>query len=204
MNTPNKLTLLRIILTPVFMLTLLWSFPFHYFVSLLIFIIASITDYFDGKIARARGLVTDFGKFLDPIADKMLTTAAFLGFIALGIGDGIVWVTFIVLLREFMVASVRLVAASSGGKVVAANIWGKVKTVFQMIAIIFALTARQFVEIINIPVVTKFFGGATVVANIDFALSIATTFLIWVSAVLCVISGVIYLADNKQFFKNTK
>ena len=192
------------ILTPVFMLTLLWNFPFHYLVSLVIFIAASITDYFDGKIARARGLVTDFGKFLDPIADKMLTTAAFLGFIALGIGDGIVWVTFIVLLREFMVSSVRLVAASSGGKVIAANIWGKVKTVFQMIAIIFALTARQFVEIINIPAVAKFFGGEAVIANIDFALSVATTVLIWVSAVLCVLSGVIYLVDNKQFFKNTK
>lgn len=192
------------ILTPVFMLTLLWNFPFHYFVSLLIFVAASITDYLDGKIARDRGLVTDFGKFLDPIADKMLTTAAFLGFIALGIGQGTVWVTFIVLLREFMVASVRLVAASSGGKVIAANIWGKVKTVFQMIAIIFALTARQFVEIINIPAVAKFFGGEAVIANIDFALSVATTLLIWVSAVLCVISGVIYLVDNKQFFKNTK
>ena len=192
------------ILTPVFMLTLLWNFPFHYLVSLVIFIAASITDYFDGKIARARGLVTDFGKFLDPIADKMLTTAAFLGFIALGIGDGIVWVTFIVLLREFMVSSVRLVAASSGGKVIAANIWGKVKTVFQMIAIIFALTARQFVEIINIPAVAKFFGGEAVIANIDFALSVAITVLIWVSAVLCVLSGVIYLVDNKQFFKNTK
>ena len=192
------------ILTPVFMLTLLWNFPFHYLVSLVIFIAASITDYFDGKIARARGLVTDFGKFLDPIADKMLTTAAFLGFITLGIGDGIVWVTFIVLLREFMVSSVRLVAASSGGKVIAANIWGKVKTVFQMIAIIFALTARQFVEIINIPAVAKFFGGEAVIANIDFALGVATTVLIWVSAVLCVLSGVIYLVDNKQFFKNTK
>lgn len=192
------------ILTPVFMLTLLWNFPFHYLVSLVIFIAASITDYLDGKIARARGLVTDFGKFLDPIADKMLTTAAFLGFIALGIGQGTVWVTFIVLLREFMVASVRLVAASSGGKVIAANIWGKVKTVFQMIAIIFALTARQFVEIINIPAVVKFFGGDAVVATIDFVLGIATTVLIWVSAVLCVLSGVIYLVDNKQFFKNTK
>ena len=94
MNLPNKLTVLRIILTPVFMLTLVWEFPFHYLVSMLIFIGAALTDLFDGKIARKRGLITDFGKFLDPLADKMLTTAAFLGFIALDIGYGAVWIAF--------------------------------------------------------------------------------------------------------------
>ena len=130
------------------MLTLVWNFPFHYLVSLLIFIGASLTDLFDGRIARERGLVTDFGKFLDPLADKMLTTAAFLGFIALDIGYGAVWVAFIVLFREFAVSSIRLIASTAGGKVIAANIWGKLKTVFQMIAIIFALTAKQFLEIL--------------------------------------------------------
>ena len=206
-NVPNLLSLLRMLLVPVFVATVLYlpgNRAWVYLIPAAVFGLTALTDMLDGKIARRYGLITDFGKFLDPIADKMLTTAAFLGFIALGIGDGIVWVTFIVLLREFMVSSVRLVAASSGGKVIAANIWGKVKTVFQMIAIIFALTARQFVEIINIPAVAKFFGGEAVIANIDFALSVATTVLIWVSAVLCVLSGVIYLVDNKQFFKNTK
>ncbi|MBQ1187368.1 MAG: CDP-diacylglycerol--glycerol-3-phosphate 3-phosphatidyltransferase [Clostridia bacterium] len=199
MNLPNKLTVLRIILTPIFMLTLVWEFPFHYLVSLLIFIAASITDLLDGKIARARGLVTDFGKFLDPLADKMLTTAAFLGFIALDIGYGAVWVAFIVLFREFMVSSIRLIASTSGGKVIAANIWGKLKTVFQMIAIIFALTAEELVEIL-----AKVGVNENMVNIIDSVLGIATSVLLWISAALCVISGVIYLIDNKDFVSQTK
>lgn len=199
MNLPNKLTVLRIILTPLFMLTLVWSFPFHYFVSLLIFIGASLTDLFDGKIARERGLVTNFGKFLDPLADKMLTTAAFLGFIALDIGYGAVWVAFIVLFREFAVSSVRLIASTSGGKVIAANIWGKLKTVFQMIAIIFAITAKQFMEIL-----AMFNISAEVLGLIELILATLSTVLIWISAVLCIISGVIYIVDNKDFVNQTK
>ena len=105
MNLPNKLTVLRIILTPIFMLSLVWQFSYHYIVALFVFIFASLTDFFDGKIARQQGIVTDFGKFLDPLADKMLTTSAFLGFIALGIGDGAVWIAVIVLFREFLVSS---------------------------------------------------------------------------------------------------
>ncbi|MEE0928710.1 MAG: CDP-diacylglycerol--glycerol-3-phosphate 3-phosphatidyltransferase [Acutalibacteraceae bacterium] len=199
MNLPNKLTVLRIILTPIFMFTLVCRFPFHYFISLIIFVAASLTDLYDGKIARARGLVTDFGKFLDPLADKMLTTAAFLGFIELGIGEGIVWITFIVLFREFMVSSIRLIASTSGGKVIAANIWGKLKTVFQMIAIIFGLTAAQTMELLRILGVPSEIYGV-----IGAILSAAVTILLWVSAVLCVVSGVIYLLDNKEFITKTK
>ena len=199
MNLPNKLTVLRIILTPIFMLTLVWNFPFHYGVSLIIFIAASITDLLDGKIARKRGLVTDFGKFLDPLADKMLTTAAFLGFIALDIGYGAVWIAFIVLFREFAVSSIRLIASTSGGKVIAANIWGKLKTVFQMIAIIFALTAKQFFEIL-----AMFNVNAEVLALFELILGVLTSVLLWVSAILCIISGVIYIIDNKDFVKQTK
>ena len=199
MNLPNKLTVLRIILTPIFMLTLVWNFPFHYGVSLIIFIAASITDLLDGKIARSRGLVTDFGKFLDPLADKMLTTAAFLGFIALDIGYGAVWIAFIVLFREFAVSSIRLIASTSGGKVIAANIWGKLKTVFQMIAIISALTAKQFFEIL-----AMFNVNAEVLALFELILGVLTSILLWVSAILCIISGVIYIIDNKDFVKQTK
>ena len=199
MNLPNKLTVIRIVLTPIFMLTLVLNFPFHYLVSLVIFIAASLTDLFDGKIARARNLVTDFGKFLDPLADKMLTTAAFLGFIALDIGAGAVWIAFIVLFREFAISSIRLIASTAGGKVIAANIWGKLKTVFQMIAIIFAITAKLFVEILGM------FGvNSETVVLIDSILGIATTLLLWISAVLCVVSGVIYIVDNKDFVKHTK
>jgi CDP-diacylglycerol--glycerol-3-phosphate 3-phosphatidyltransferase len=181
------------------MFTLVFEFPFHYLVSLVIFIVASITDMLDGKIARARGLVTDFGKFLDPLADKMLTTAAFLGFIALGIGEGIVWITFIVLFREFMVSSIRLIASTSGGKVIAANIWGKLKTVFQMIAIIFVLTAEQFYEILG------FFAlEGSVMTVIDQILYWSGSALVWLSTLLCIVSGVIYLAQNKEFISKTK
>ena len=199
MNLPNKLTLLRIILTPVFMLTLVWDFPFHYFIAMVIFIVASLTDMLDGKIARQRGIVTDFGKFLDPLADKMLTTAAFIGFLALNIGEGMVWILFIVLFREFMVSSIRLIAVSSGGKVIAANIWGKLKTVFQMIAIIFGLAARQCIEILVM------FGVSNGIVGIFYTvLSALTTILLWISAAICVMSGIIYLLDNKEFINHTK
>ncbi len=199
MNLPNKLTVLRIILTPIFMLALMVDFPFHYGVALLIFIGASLTDLFDGKIARVRGLVTDFGKFLDPLADKMLTTAAFLGFIAMDNCWGAVWVAFIVLFREFAVSSVRLVAASAGGKVIAANIWGKLKTVFQMIAIIFVLTAEQFYEILG-----YFALESSVMDVIDQILYWSGSALVWISTLLCIASGVVYLAQNKEFISKTK
>ena len=128
MNLPNKLTVARMIATPIFMFFMMWEFKYNYLVALIIFILASLTDWLDGKIARKYNLVTDFGKFLDPIADKMLTTSALLGFIAKDVGTGITWIVFIVLFREFLIASLRLVAASSPvKKVVAANIWGKLK-----------------------------------------------------------------------------
>ena len=191
MNLPNKLTVLRIILTPLFMLSLVWQFPYHYIVALFVFIFASLTDFFDGKIARQQGIVTDFGKFLDPLADKMLTTSAFLGFIVLHIGDGAVWIAFIVLFREFLVSSLRLVAVSSGGKVIAANIWGKLKTVTQMIAIIYAIAAEQFIGFVDIPVLT-------------LVLRSLTTVFLWISAVICIISGAIYLIDNIKFINSSK
>ena len=159
----------------------IWGF----IVPAVIYALTALTDMLDGKIARKQNLITDFGKFLDPLADKMLTTAAFLGFIALNIGYGITWIAFIVLFREFLVSSLRLVAVSSGGKVIAANIWGKLKTVSQMTAIIFALTARQFCELVNIPIL---------VTILDVIISV----LLWISAILCVVSGAIYLLSNKE------
>ena len=199
MNLPNKLTVLRVILTPVFMVTLLWNFEHHYAVALLIFIIASLTDMLDGKIARSRGLVTDFGKFLDPLADKMLTTAAFLGFIPLNIGAGVVWMAFIVLFREFAISSIRLIAVSSGGKVIAANIWGKLKTVLQMVAIIFALTAKEAEAVLG-----YFNLEPQLLSNLSLGLNIAITVLLWISTILCIISGAVYLGDNKAILKDTK
>lgn len=191
MNLPNRLTLARIAAVPVFLILLLWQFPFHYFAALVIFVAASLTDLFDGRIARSRGLITDFGKFLDPIADKMLTTAALLGFISLGIGFGTVWITVIVLIREFSVSSIRMIAAASG-KVVAADKWGKIKTVMQMVGIIMALTFEEFISL---------FPSLLLVGTI---LRIAYNIVMWFSAVLTVVSGINYLVKNKTFVDPNK
>ena len=193
MNTPNKLTIARIIATPVFMAALMIEFPYHYTAALLLFAGASLTDMIDGKMARKYGLITDFGKFLDPLADKMLTTAAFLGFIKMGIGWQVTWIAFIVLFREFLISSLRLVVVSSGGKVIAANIWGKCKTISQMAGIIFALLAYALISDFGI-------NGSGFVLACDIIISI----LFWVSAVLCIISGVIYLLDSKDYIDPSK
>ncbi len=195
MNTPNKLTIARIIATPIFMATMLIDFPYHYTVSLVLFIAAAITDAIDGNMARKYNLVTSFGKFLDPLADKMLTTAAFLGFIDMYAGTKYCWqmtaITFIVLFREFMVSSVRLVVVSSGGKVIAANIWGKLKTVTQMVGIVLAIFAYALIGD---------FGLISIQSVCDIIISV----IFWISAVLCVISGAIYLIGSKEYIDPSK
>ncbi len=201
MNLPNKLTVLRIIMTPLFMAAMLIEFPHHYIVALVLFAVASFTDMLDGKIARARGLVTNFGKFLDPLADKMLTTAAFLAFLAKGFGWGIAWVLFIVLFREFMIASLRLVAVSSENKkVIPANMWGKTKTVTQMIAIIFGIAVLYVSESI-LPLLSL---GTSALATVDIVLSVVYNVLLWVSTVFAVISGAIYMKDSFEFIDPSK
>ena len=166
------------------------DFPFHYLISLVLFIIASITDWLDGKIARSQGLITDFGKFLDPIADKMLTTAAFIAFTFEHIGTGIAIITFIVLAREFAVTSVRLVAADNG-KVIAANMWGKLKTVMQMVAIIATLFALSLEEIF------------TLTESAYLIMGVIYSALLWISGIMTLIAGITYVVDNREFI-NTK
>ena len=133
MNLPNKLTLLRVILVPVFMAVLYLDFTGASWVALVIFIIASLTDLLDGKIARKYNLVTDFGKFADPLADKMLTTAALLWFVENGQMPA--WALLIVLIREFAVSGLRMIA-SDKGRVIAAGWSGKVKTASTMVCIV--------------------------------------------------------------------
>lgn len=196
MNTPNKLTVGRIIATPIFMATMLIEFPYHYTVSLILFVLASLTDMIDGKMARKYNLVTDFGKFLDPLADKMLTTAAYLGFISMFAEKKayciqMTAIVFVVLFREFAVSSIRLVAVSSGGKVIAANMWGKVKTVSQMAGIILALFAYALIDD---------FGLASIQGVCDAVIAV----LLWISALLCIISGVIYLYGGKDYINSSK
>ena len=196
MNTPNKLTVGRIIATPIFMATMILNFPYHYSISLILFIGASLTDMIDGQMARKYNLVTDFGKFLDPLADKMLTTAAYLGFICMYADKPVIClqmtvITFLVLFREFMVSSVRLVVVSSGGKVIAANMWGKCKTVSQMAGIILALFAYTLIKDFSISAVEP-------IADIVILV------LFWISTVLCAVSGIIYLWDAKDYINTSK
>ena len=201
MNLPNKLTVARIIMTPLFMAAMMIEFPHHYIVALVLFVVASLTDLLDGKIARARGIVTNFGKFLDPLADKMLTTAAFLAFLAKDFGYGIEWVLFIVLFREFMIASLRLVAVSSENKkVIPANMWGKTKTVTQMIAIIYGIAVMYFNESI-LPLIEKAVAVPDVVGTVIMLLF---DIVLWVSTIFAVISGVIYTKESYEFIDPSK
>lgn len=194
MNTPNKLTVARMIATPFFVATMLIDFPYHYLVSLILFAAASLTDMIDGKMARKYNLVTTFGKFLDPLADKMLTTAAYLGFIYMFAGTKYCWqmtvIVFIVLFREFMVSSLRLITAGEG-VVVAANIWGKLKTVSQMVGIVLSLFAYSLIKDFGLSQITD-------ISNIIIMI------LFWASAVLCVISGLIYLNECKGYINSSK
>ncbi len=186
MNLPNKLTVLRCIMTPLFLLVLLWAFPYHYIAALVLFSAASLTDLFDGKIARARGLVTNLGKFLDPLADKTLTTAAFLGFMVKLPSAGLCWAVMLILTREFMVTSVRLLAAKDG-VVIAASMAGKAKTVLQMVSILYMLAALQVGELI---------GEGTLTSG----LLIAGQVLIWIAVAATVISGIQYVWACRHYF----
>ena len=172
------------------------SIPFHYLIALILFAVASITDMLDGKIARKYNMVTDFGKFADPLADKILVISAFACFIELDIINAVFII--LVLFREFTVTSIRLVAVENG-KVVAANIWGKAKTVSQMIAIIVVLLDGLILEFFSMGVLSISADNLTNITNI---MAIVNQSLLWISAVLTVISGMIYIKDNFEFIKN--
>ena len=167
---------------------ILIEFPFHYAAALLVFIAASLTDYFDGKIARAQNLITNLGKFLDPLADKALTTAAFLGFLAVLGGDHLCWALFLILAREFAVTSVRLLAAKDG-VVVAASFAGKLKTVMQMVSVIYLLAALQ--------------AAAWLPANISNVLFLVGYAFIWIATIATVVSGIQYVWELRSYFKET-
>ena len=191
MNLPNKLTMLRVILVPVFMVFAAFgrigTSDYDRTAMLaagIIFAAASFTDFLDGYIARKNHLVTDFGKFMDPLADKMLTTAAFIYMVVDGMCHPVVLA--VILFREFAVAGVRMIAAERG-IVIAANLWGKVKTVLQMVTIIFYYVVQFFV---SSP------------ALIAFILIVQA--LCWLVAAATVLSGAIYLWQNRACFVNAK
>ena len=186
MNLPNKLTIIRIALTPVFLLCAALANrtgePWLYLSAGIVFGIASLTDYFDGKIARERGLITDFGKFADPLADKILTTTALIYLMQAGVCHPVVLVA--VMAREFAVAGLRMVAAGAkDGRVIAANRWGKWKTVVQMATVLFYYFGMSF------PSARGFVPPAASV-------------LCWTVMVLTLVSGTIYLWSNRSFLSD--
>ncbi len=183
LNLPNKLTLARVFLVPVFMvfaaLAHYGQADFSPALSLCagaVFAIASFTDYLDGHLARKQNLVTNFGKFADPLADKMLTTAALIYMVADGVCSPVVLA--VVLFREFAVAGVRMMAAAKN-KVIAANMWGKVKTVLQMLTILF-----------------YYFAAALASGSDALAVSLVTQVLCWAVAAVTLLSGAIYIKAN--------
>ena len=188
MNLPNKLTLLRVLLIPVFMVFASGRFggSTAYLIAGVIFAVASITDFLDGHIARKNNLVTDFGKFADPLADKLLTTVAFIYMMADGVCHPVV--LSVILAREFAVSGVRMVAAGApGGKVIAANMWGKVKTALQMVAIVFYYITA----------------GAT--AGSVFAVcNTISVVLCWAIALITAVSGVQYIWANRSYINTAK
>lgn len=183
MNLPNKLTLLRVFLIPFFMLFMYLEIPFNFMIALVIFSAASITDALDGKIARKRGLVTNFGKFLDPLADKVLVISALTVFVEFERVNMGAIALVIIIAREFMVSGLRLLAADSG-IVVAAGIWGKLKTAFTMATIIAVLFWLSLCYDFSI----GFPGGFR-----DAIDDVVIPILIWISTALTVISGAVYL-----------
>ena len=187
MNLPNKLTVFRVILILPFVILLLGGYAqwdwftailggileYTDYIALAVFIIASLTDLLDGKIARKYNLVTNFGKFMDPLADKLLVCAAMICLVEMGRLPA--WMVIVIISREFIISGFRLIA-SDNGVVIAASYWGKFKTTFQMVMI------------------------CMLIANIE-AISILTTIVTWIALVLTVVSLVDYLVKNKDVMK---
>ena len=173
MNTPNKLTVARMILVPFFVLFILtgWGGDANCYICLAIFVGASVTDWFDGYLARKNNLVTNFGKFMDPLADKLLVCSALICMIEL---DRLpAWFVIIIIAREFIISGFRLIAAENG-VVIAANYWGKFKTVSQMVLIIL------------------------LILNFDGFFAVLTQIFFWISLALTVISLITYIVQNKK------
>ena len=174
MNLPNKLTVCRVVLIPFFVFFLLNDAmnPYFKWVALGLFIVASLTDLFDGKIARKYNLVTDFGKFMDPLADKLLVCSAMIGLIELGRIEA--WIVIVIIAREFIISGFRLIAADNG-RVIAASYWGKFKTTFQMFMVIL------------------------MIANIQVSpLPLITQIIKWIALILTIVSLVDYLFKNED------
>ncbi len=187
LNVPNQLTIARILITPVFLAVLLLEgLPHRFLWAFIIFVAGSVTDAVDGHLARKTNQVTNFGKLLDPIADKVLTTSALLAFLYMGLCN--VWIVMIILTREFTISSIRMLAAANG-VVIPANIWGKIKTASQMVftGLILFLCEFEFVF-----------------EKMPFTLAQFSNGILWITAILTVVSGIIYIKDSKNVIDYTK
>ena len=201
MNLPNKLTVFRIILVPIMVLIPYFNIqgeflgiPISWVIIDIIFIIAAITDKLDGTIARKRNLVTNFGKFLDPIADKILVLGAMVMLVEMAKLPA--WIPVIVLFREFVVSGYRLIAVEQGGKVIAASIWGKIKTATQMVAIIMMfLDKYSFAAVLN---------SATrgTMNTFEIIFNSITSVLMFVSVIAAIFSGWDYIKGGKDLLKD--
>ena len=196
MNLANRLTIFRIILVPIILIIPylniqgeLWGVPLTYLIIDIIFILASLTDKLDGYIARSRNQITTFGKFLDPIADKILVIVAML--ILVEVGRLPAWIPAIVVIREFVVSGYRLIAVEKQGKVIAASILGKIKTCTQMLGLVVA-----FVDVNSFGAI--FSGNLT---GFAFGLNLVTTVLLSISVIATIFSGIDYLKGSKELFK---
>ncbi len=214
MNLANKLTIFRIILVPVIMIIpiidSLVGIPGEFlgistafWIMNIIFIIASLTDKLDGYIARSRNQVTTFGKFLDPLADKILVLSALI--ILVEYGKIPSWIPIIVLAREFIVSGYRLIAVEKGGKVIAASIWGKLKTVTQMIAIILAFLDKfkfgDFIYRVSTEAQAQVSSASIYMTTGQFIINILTTVMLTISIIATIFSGINYLKGGKDLFK---
>ena len=215
MNLPNKLTVLRILLVPVIVIIYylgslgvidgeFLTIPIVNWLILVVFGIASYTDHLDGKIARRDNLITAFGKFADPLADKILVLAVML--ILVEEGNLPAWIPIIVLFREFVVSGYRLIAVENGGKVIAANIWGKIKTVTQMVAIVlmYLTTFGYFDFIFRTNSIQEMYQSSALIymTTIEFIINILATVFMTLSVIATIFSGWTYLKEGKDLFKD--
>lgn len=182
MNLPNKITICRMFIAPIFLAVYLTGIPHVFLLSALIFAVGAITDALDGRIARKNNIVTNFGKLLDPIADKMLVTAGLLAFMKDGLCN--IWIVMIILTRDFAVTSVRMIAASQN-VVIPANIGGKIKTVMQMVSFIAVMLLCEL----------------TNVYKLGLNMGLISNIFLGVTAAVAVVSGLIYIINGWKIIK---
>ena len=185
LNLPNKLTLSRMIIAPIYLALMLIDFKYHFIFAAIVFAVASLTDFFDGYLARKYDQITVFGKLCDPVGDKMLFLAALLAFLKYGLCSS--WVIMIVISREFIITSLRMLAIEQN-VVIAAGFWGKLKTACQMVFTVLIMIIKQF----GLP------------SGVDISVEIISNVLMWVVAALTVVSGVKYLYESKNLIDFSK